>query len=296
MPYPAGQSFFERAEIKDITCYLRLLLNGDDDLAFIRAITTPRRGIGAATLEALGNYAGQRGSGLFTALFEEGAAEHVAARQLEGMREFGNFINKLEYRAQRESAAVVLEDLLRAIGYEAHLFETCELREAETKWSNVRDFVDWLSRKGEEDSKNLLELAQTVALISMLDKGEEGGEAVQLATLHASKGLEFPHVFLVGVEEGLLPHQSSIDGDSIEEERRLMYVGVTRAKRSLTISHCERRKSGKEIRTVEPSRFIGELGEGLRHTGGKKAEPVSQEDALAKLAKLQAMFASKTPG
>jgi ATP-dependent DNA helicase Rep len=119
---------------------------------------------------------------------------------------------------------------------------------------------------------------------------------VQLATLHASKGLEFPHVFLVGVEEGLLPHQSSIDGDSIEEERRLMYVGVTRAKRSLTISHCERRKSGKEICTVEPSRFIGELGEGLKHTGGKKAEPVSQEDALAKLAKLQAMFANKAPG
>lgn len=297
IPYvmSGGQSFFERAEIKDITCYLRLLLNGDDDLAFIRAITTPRRGIGAATLEALGSYAAQRGSGLFTALFEEGASEHVPARQLEGMREFGSFINKLEYRAQREDAAVVLEDLLRAIGYEAHLFESCELREAETKWSNVRDFVDWLGRKGQEDGKNLLELAQTVALISMLDKGEEGGEAVQLATLHASKGLEFPHVFLVGVEEGLLPHQSSIDGDTIEEERRLMYVGVTRAKRSLTISHCERRKSGKEIRTVEPSRFIAELGDGLKHTGGKKAEPVSQEDALAKLAKLQAMFAPKNP-
>ncbi|MFT3734926.1 MAG: 3'-5' exonuclease [Rhodocyclaceae bacterium] len=297
IPYvmSGGQSFFERAEIKDITCYLRLLLNGDDDLAFIRAITTPRRGIGAGTLEALGNYAGTRQISLFAAAFEEGATEHVAARQLEGVREFGNFINNLEYRAQREPAGRVLEDLLRAIGYEAHLFEHCEQREAESKWSNVRDFVEWLSKKGEEDSKNLMELAQTVALISMLDKGDEERDAVQLATLHASKGLEFPHVFLVGVEEGMLPHQSSIEGDAIEEERRLMYVGVTRAQRTLTISHCERRKSGKDVRTVEPSRFIAELGDGLKHSGGKKAEPVSQEDALAKLAKLQAMFAPK-PG
>ncbi|GAB4061885.1 UvrD-helicase domain-containing protein [Uliginosibacterium sediminicola] len=294
IPYviSGGQSFFDRAEIKDITSYLRLMLNADDDLAFIRSITTPRRGIGAATLEALGSYAGQRHIGLFTAAFEEGAGEHVASRQLESVREFCNFINKLEYRALREPAAQVLEDLLRAIGYEAHLFESCELREAESKWSNVRDFVEWLGKKGEADGKNLLELAQTVALISMLNKGDEATDAVQLATLHASKGLEFPHVFLVGVEEGMLPHQSSIDTDTIEEERRLMYVGVTRAQRSLTISYCERRKSGKEIRTVEPSRFIAELGDGLKHSGGKKAEPVSQEDALAKLAKLQAMFST----
>ncbi|MGC3962916.1 MAG: 3'-5' exonuclease [Rhodocyclaceae bacterium] len=295
IPYvmSGGQSFFERAEIKDVLCYLRLMLNGDDDLAFIRSVTTPRRGVGAATLEALGRYAGHRHISLFAAVFEEGVTEHVPTRQLEVLRNFGNFINSLEYRATREPAARILEDLLRTIGYEAHLMETCEVREAETKWSNVRDLVEWLGRKGEADGKNLLELTQMVALISMLEKGDEDDvDAVQLATLHASKGLEFPYVFLVGVEEGLLPHQSSIDGDQVEEERRLMYVGVTRAQRSLTITHCERRKAAGEVRTVEPSRFIEELGDGLRRAG-KDAPPVSQEDGRAKLANLRALLGGK---
>ncbi|MFT4172987.1 MAG: 3'-5' exonuclease [Rhodocyclaceae bacterium] len=295
IPYvmSGGQSFFERAEIKDVLCYLRLLLNGDDDLAFIRSITTPKRGVGAATLEALGRYAGLRHIGLFAASFEEGVTEHVPARQLETVRNFGNFINTLEYRATREPAGRILEDLLRTIGYEAHLMETCEVREAETKWSNVRDLVNWLSKKGEEDGKNLLELTQMVALISMLEKGnEEDADAVQLATLHASKGLEFPHVFLIGVEEGLLPHQSSIDADTIEEERRLMYVGVTRAQRTLYVMHCERRKAAGEVRTVEPSRFIEELGDGLKRAG-KDAPPTSAEDARAKIANLRSLLGGK---
>ncbi|WP_172201568.1 MULTISPECIES: UvrD-helicase domain-containing protein [unclassified Niveibacterium] len=291
VPYviSGGQSFFDRAEIKDITSYLRLLLNPDDDLAFIRSMTTPRRGIGPATLEALGNYAGKRHIGLFSAAFEEGAEQHVPHRQLEAVREFGNFINKIEYRAQREPAKQVLDDLIRAIGYEAWLYEHCEQREAETKWSNVSDFVGWLGRKGEEDNKNLLELTQTIALISMLDKEDEDFDGVQLATLHASKGLEWPHVFLIGVEEGLLPHQSSIDEDKVEEERRLMYVGVTRAQRSLTITYCDRRKAAGEWHTVEPSRFIEELGADSVKRPDKNAV-VSKEDAKAKLANLRAML------
>ncbi|MCX9155369.1 UvrD-helicase domain-containing protein [Niveibacterium sp. 24ML] len=291
VPYviSGGQSFFDRAEIKDITSYLRLLLNPDDDLAFIRSMTTPRRGIGPATLEALGNYAGKRHVGLFSAAFEEGAEQHVPHRQLEAVREFGNFINKIEYRAKREPAKQVLDDLIRAIGYEAWLYEHCEQREAETKWSNVSDFVGWLGRKGEEDKKNLLELTQTIALISMLDKEDEDFDGVQLATLHASKGLEWPHVFLIGVEEGLLPHQSSVDEEKVEEERRLMYVGVTRAQRSLTITYCERRKAAGEWHTVEPSRFIEELGAESVKRPDKNAV-VSKEDAKAKLANLRAML------
>jgi ATP-dependent DNA helicase Rep len=124
----------------------------------------------------------------------------------------------------------------------------------------------------------------------MLDKGnEEEADAVQLATLHASKGLEFGHVFLVGGEEGLLPHQSSIDEDKIEEERRLMYVGVTRAQRSLTITACERRRFGGEIRSVEISRFVDELGDGTKRSG-KDAEPVSKEEGKARFANLRAML------
>lgn len=294
IPYimSGGQSFFDRAEIRDILSYLRLIANGDDDLAFIRAITTPRRGVGAATLEALGSYAASRHISLFAATFEEGITEHLSARQLETVQGFANFINKLEYRATREPAGRLLDELLATIGYEAWLLESCDVREAEMKSNNVRDFIGWLSRKGEEDDKNLLELTQTIALINMLDKGEdEEVDAVQLATLHASKGLEFPHVFLVGVEEGMLPHQSSIDEDKIEEERRLMYVGVTRAQRSLTITWCERRKSAGEMLTIEPSRFIEELGDGLRRSG-KDAPPVTQAEGRARLANLAAMFST----
>lgn len=296
IPYviSGGQSFFDRAEIRDLLSYLRLISNSEDDLAFIRAVTTPRRGIGATTLEALGNYAGARHVSLFAAAFELAAEEHVPARQLEAVRTFGKYITQMEHRAHRESAGTLLEDLLRSIGYEAWLMENYEVRDAQSRWRNVRDFVDWLSRKGERDGQNLHDLVQTVALINMLDKSnEEEADAVQLATLHASKGLEFRHVFLVGVEEGLLPHQSSIDEDKIEEERRLMYVGVTRAQRTLTITVCEQRRMGGEVKMVEPSRFIAELGEGIQRTQ-KNAAPVSQEEGRARLANLRAMLGPKS--
>ena len=295
IPYvmSGGQSFFDKAEIRDLIAWLRLLVNEDDDLAFIRAITTPRRGIGAATIEALGAYAGHRQSSLFAAVFEEGLTQHLNAKQLQGVQEFAAYINRLQYRAPREPAAQLLEDLLAAIRYEAWLFEHCDTREAESKWSNVRDFVGWLGRKGEEDGKNLLELTQTIALMSMLDKEDPDFDGVQMATLHASKGLEFPHVFLVGVEEGLLPHQSSIDEDKVEEERRLMYVGITRAQRSLNITWCERRKSGKEFRPCEPSRFIAEMGGDIKMNDRKTAQPVSKEEGKARLANLMAMFENR---
>lgn len=292
IPYviSGGQSFFDRSEIRDLLSYLRLISNSEDDLAFIRAITTPRRGIGATTLESLGRYAAERHVSLFAAATEVAAEEHVAARQLEAVRKFCKYIALMAHRAHRERAGTLLEDLLRTIGYEAWLMENHEVRDAQNRWRNVRDFVDWLTRKGESDGQTLHDLVQTVALINMLDKSnEEEADAVQLATLHASKGLEFGHVFLVGVEEGLLPHQSSIDEDKIEEERRLMYVGVTRAQRSLTITFCEQRRMGGEVKMVEPSRFIAELGEGIRRSS-KQAEPVSRDDARARLANLRAML------
>ena len=293
IPYAlsGGQSFFERAEIKDLTAWLRLIANSDDDPAFIRAVTAPRRGIGSATLEALGRYAGTRQQPLFAAAFEAGAASQVNAKQLAAVIEFGQFVNKMEWRAAREPAQQVLEDLLRAIGYEAWLFDSFDPREAEGKWSNVRAFVDWLSKKGEEDGKTLLELTQAVALLLMLDKNEDAGDSVQLATLHAAKGLEFRHVFLVGVEEGLLPHRESVAAGSIEEERRLMYVGVTRARHSLHLSYCERRKNGKEWRECEPSRFIAELGGDLKQSGRGQDAPAERSTGAARLAQMRAMLA-----
>ena len=292
IPYAlsGGQSFFEKAEIKDITSYLRLVANPDDDPAFIRAITTPKRGIGSATLEALGSYAGQRHASLFTAAFEAGAEQHVNAKQLAAVREFGQFINRLELRAPREPARQLLEDLLLAIGYETWLLETLDPREAESKWSNVRDFVAWLSRKGEEDGKNLLELTQTVALITMLDKNDRSADALQLSTLHAAKGLEFRHVFLVGVEEGILPHRESTESNRLEEERRLMYVGITRARHSLHISHAMKRKAGKEWRACEPSRFIAELGDDLKRGGGPTEAPPDKQAGREKFARFKALL------
>ncbi|MFA6309923.1 MAG: UvrD-helicase domain-containing protein [Sterolibacterium sp.] len=295
IPYvlSGGQSYFDRAEIKDLIAYLRLISNADDDPAFIRAVTTPRRGIGGTTLEALGSYAGQRQTSLFTAAFEAGAASHINAKQLQAVQEFGQFINRMESRAAREPAGQVLEDLVKAIGYESWLFESCEAREAESKWSNVRDCIDWLSRKGEEEGKNLLELTQAVALISMLEKNDAAGDAVQLATLHAAKGLEFKHVFLVGVEEGILPHRDAEEEGRIEEERRLMYVGITRAERSLHLSWCQRRKLGKEWRNCEPSRFIAEMdpsGDDLKITGGKTEAPPDKAAGRAKLARFREML------
>ncbi|MGE5467763.1 MAG: UvrD-helicase domain-containing protein [Ignavibacteria bacterium] len=289
-----GQSFFDRAEIKDVMCYLRLLANGDDDPAFIRAVTTPKRGIGGTTLEALGRAAGRRHISLFAAAFAAGIENELSAKQLAAVREFCDFINRMEWRAAREPAGQVLTDLLRAIGYESWLFETLEAPAAEARWANVKDFVGWISQKGEEEKKNLLELAQTVALITMLDKNEQGQDAVQLATLHAAKGLEFRHVFLVGVEEGILPHRESIELGHIEEERRLMYVGITRAQLGLFVTWCEKRKQGREVTTREASRFIAEMGDDLK-IAGKNREPApdDKEAGRAKLARFKEMLAKK---
>jgi ATP-dependent DNA helicase Rep len=268
IPYilSGGQSFFERAEIKDVIAYLRLLVNSDDDPAFIRAVTTPKRGIGQKTLEALGTYAGTRGVSLFEALFETGAESHLNAGMVDALRTFGTFINKLEYRAQREPARDLLNELLATIKYEEWLYEQQDERGAQSKWQNVLDFVKWMGDKGEEEGSTLLDLTQKVALMTMLDRQDDGTrpDAVQLSTLHAAKGLEFPHVFLLGCEESILPSFGDGEGreltdDRLEEERRLMYVGVTRAQRSLNITWCRKRKKARELVSCFPSRFIKEL-------------------------------------
>ena len=295
IPYllSGGQSFFDRAEIRDIIAYLRLLVNQDDDPAFIRAVTTPKRGIGSATLEALGTYAGEREVSLFTALFESGLETRLAARQIELLRTFGEFINRIEWRAQREPAGEVLDELMKALDYEAYLYDGNDDRTAQSKWQNVLDFTNWLKQKGEEDeegkAQTLLQLTQTIALISMLDKKDSEQDAVRLSTLHAAKGLEYPHVFLVGVEEGLLPHKGSEDDDltllpaRIEEERRLMYVGITRAQRSLHVSWCKKRKRGREMAAREASRFIGEMQVGEGQVNAPEEAPMSSKERLSNL-------------
>jgi len=295
IPYviSGGQSFFERTEIKDITAYLRLLANQDDDPAFIRAVTSPKRGVGGTTLEALGLAAGRRHRSLFATIYAPGLDTEITVKPRTALREFGDFIKRIEARATREPAGRLLRELVGAIGYESWLFESMEPREAEARWSNISDLLDWLEKKGSEENKNLLELAQSVALLSMLEKGEGDVDAVQLATLHAAKGLEFRHVFLVGVEEGLLPHRDSLEPGKLEEERRLMYVGITRAQASLTVSHCEKRKQGRELMAREPSRFIAEMGAEVASAAQRRNSVPEPEAAREKAARLRAMLAGK---
>ena len=286
VPYTVsgGTSFFDRAEIKDLTAYLRLIANTDDDPAFIRAITTPKRGIGNQTLEKLASYAGTRNISLFEAAFESAMEHQLNPRQHEDLLTFCKFINRMEARADKEECAPVLSDLMSAIDYETWLFDSHEPRQAETKWANVMDFVGWINRKSADDGKTLLAMTQTIALMNLLESREEETDAVALSTLHAAKGLEYGHVFLVGVEEGILPHQRSEAPEQIEEERRLMYVGITRAQRSLAVSWTRKRKKGREMVAVQPSRFIAEMG---------LDQATVREDPRAKLKALRAEFAQK---
>ena len=304
IPYTVsgGQSFFDKAEIKDLISYLRLIANEDDDPAFIRAATTPKKGIGNTTLERLGEYASAHKISLFAAAFEGGFQSEIGNKQLEDLLNFCQYINKLQDRAVRDPAGDVLNDLLAAIQYEAFLYDSEEQRAAEVKWANVLDFIGWLTKKGEPsteygnetDGKNLLELTQMVTLMSMLE-GRENGEpdAVKLSTLHASKGLEFGHVFLIGCEEGILPHRESVDNGKIEEERRLMYVGITRAQKSLNISWCKKRKRAGEMEMCEPSRFIAEIPkDDVRHFGNpfNKDPEASKDFGKSKMANIRAML------
>lgn len=294
VPYTVsgGTSFFDRAEIKDITAYLRLIANPDDDPAFIRAITTPKRGIGNSTLEKLGSYAGTHQISLFEAAFETQIVEQLQARQYEELMLFCNFINRIQARADTAPCSELLDELLRAINYETWLYDTQEPRMADTKWENVQNFVGWLKRKAEADEKSLIAMVQTIALINMLEGKDQEQDAVALSTLHAAKGLEFPHVFIIGAEEEILPFRDS-DEKQIEEERRLLYVGITRAERGVQISYCNRRKRGRDWRPCEPSRFLEELPkDALVYAGGhaEAVATVSKDEGMDKLAKLKAML------
>ena len=294
IPYviSGGQSFFDRAEIKDVLCYLRLIANENDDPAFIRAVTTPKRGVGNTTLERLGACAAALHVSLFAAVYESDFQGQVQPQQYAPLRQFCDFINNMQSRAPREAAGPLLREILAGIDFEAWLYENDEQKPAETKWKNVQDLVEWISKKGEEDGKDLIEISQTIALITLLEgRDEEDVDAVKLSTLHASKGLEYPHVFLIGCEEEILPHRESMEGDKVEEERRLMYVGITRAQRSLTITYCGKRRRAGEWQIVEPSRFLRELPpDEIRISGrlaGDKAEPaISKKEGRAMLANL----------
>ncbi len=268
VPYKVSgnTSFFARAEVKDVMAYLKLLINPDDDNAFIRISNVPRREIGAGTLEKLGNYANERHIGMFAAIFEFGLEEHLTGKGLRAVRKFGEIIARASDNLKRGDTMAVLNELLAYIGYHGYLFETSSSpKAAEFRWSNVSELLKWIEKGLEDNATADDPFATTVSKIclrEMLDRNNEDDEEhneVQLMTLHASKGLEFPHVFLVGMEEELLPHKSSIEEDNVEEERRLAYVGITRARETLAVMVAKQRQRYGEMVNSVPSRFLDEM-------------------------------------
>ena len=268
VPYKisGNTSFFARAEIKDMMAYLRLLVNPDDDNAFIRISNVPRREIGASTLEKLGTYANERHCSLFEAIFELGLEEHLSGKGLRAVRKFGEIMARASDNLKRGDTMTVLNELIAYIGYHGYLFETSSSpKAAEFRWSNVVELLRWIEKGIEDNQDSDDPFATSVAKIclrEMLDKNNDEDEEhneVQLMTLHASKGLEFPHVYLLGMEEELLPHKSSIEEDNVEEERRLAYVGVTRAKETLAIMVAKQRARYGEMVNSVPSRFLEEM-------------------------------------
>ncbi|MCU1799320.1 ATP-dependent DNA helicase Rep [Pectobacterium polaris] len=267
IPYriSGGTSFFSRPEIKDLLAYLRVLTNPEDDSAFLRIVNTPKREIGPATMKKLGEWAGQRNKGLFSASFDLGLSQSLTGRGLESLQRFTQWLAEIARLAEREPVAAV-RDLIHGLDYESWLYETSPSpKAAEMRMKNVNQLFSWMTEMLEgsdlDEPMTLTQVVTRFTLRDMMERGESEEELdqVQLMTLHASKGLEFPYVFLVGMEEGLLPHQSSIDEDNVDEERRLAYVGITRAQRELFFTLCKERRQYGELVRPEPSRFLLEL-------------------------------------
>ena len=302
IPYflSGGTSFFSRGEIKDVMAYLRLLANPDDDGAFLRIVNTPRREIGPTTLEKLGSYANRRHVSMLAACGEMGLEQSLSGRGLDRVRRFAGWVNDYHRRASVAPPVKTVRAMLKELDYEGWLYERASSdRVAEQRWQNVQELVNWLERlhAGEAAGKTLAEMVNHLTLQDTLERQEDesGSDQVHLMTLHASKGLEFPHVFLIGMEENLLPHRSSIEEGSLEEERRLAYVGITRAQRTLAMSYAEKRKQYGEITRCEPSRFLEELpAEDLQWEGGSNdlSTEEKRERGNAHLANMKALLGS----
>lgn len=302
IPYKisGGTSFFARAEIKDMMAYLRLVVNQDDDAAFLRIVNTPKREIGAATLEKLGLLANEKQVSLFEAIFDFELIQRLTPKPYQALQDFARWIVEVSDQAVRSDPIEAVKDMLAKIQYEAYLYEMAvNPKVAEMQSRNVQTLFEWVQGMLEgdeiEEPMNLVQVVNRLTLRDMLERGEDDDEAdqVQLMTLHASKGLEFPHVFLIGMEEGILPHQTSLDEENVDEERRLAYVGITRAQQTLTFSLCKERRQYGEIIKPEPSRFLLELpqddliweNEKPRMTDIQKVEKTS-----ANIASLMAML------
>ncbi|MDC9720004.1 MAG: DNA helicase Rep [Gammaproteobacteria bacterium] len=303
VPYKisGGQSFFSRTEVKDIMAYLKILLNPADDNAFLRIVNTPRREIGAATLEKLVNYANERGKSLISACQEMGLEQFISGAALSRVKEFGGWIEHLAQKAQQEDPITSVRQMVRDMEYQDWILQTSSGPPmAEKRMANVETLISSLQTSLEKaveknDNADMGDAVARLVLMDLLERQEEEDETdrVQMMTLHSAKGLEFPHVFLMGVEEDMLPHRNAVEEGDVEEERRLAYVGITRAKRTLAITLTRKRKQYGELIECTPSRFLDELPEeDLEWQGRGDDDPNKNlEQGQATLAGLKGMFA-----
>ncbi|MGB1140630.1 MAG: 3'-5' exonuclease, partial [Halioglobus sp.] len=297
VPYhlSGGTSFFARNEVKDIMAYLRLVLNEHDDNAFLRIANVPRRKLGTSTLEALGNFARDNRCSLHQACGRIGVGQ-VSEAGLKRLREFRDWLAETRHRCASDPGVSGIRQMVRDMDYEGWLENISSSEEvAERRMGNVHFLIDGLQRVMTEEQVPLDEAISRMVLRDLLeqqDEEEKGPDSVQLMTLHASKGLEFPHVYIIGMEENLLPHRVSIDEDNIEEERRLAYVGITRAQQTLCMTMATKRRQFGETIDCEPSRFLSELpAEDLTWQGGDaKDEEANRAQGMETLADLKSLF------
>ena len=292
-------SFFSKTEVKDLFCYCRLICNFEDDNAFFRIINTPKRGIGQSTLEVLVNYAHERGVSLLKACGEVGLKEFMTQAAYEKVFGFQRWLRSMAESLEGARDVIpILKQLITDIDYESHLFEFCETSsQAEKRLANVDDLINWIDKLMHKKPDNVLSFFDVIAKLILLDIMERNDseelDQVQMMTLHASKGLEYPVVFLVGMEEEILPHRTSIEEDNIEEERRLAYVGITRAQKELVITLAKKRRRYGDVADCIPSRFLEEIPRELLDSQGGESEVPNAKKAESHLSGLKALLASK---
>lgn len=304
IPYKlsGGTSFFARAEIKDVMSYLRLIINPEDDSAFLRIINIPKRAIGPVTLEKLGLFAQENNLSLLGASSDQRLSMVLPKKAETQLHEFADFIATFTRELLEDDEPVPkVRQMMNEAGYIDYIREqSATPAQEKSKLDNIENLFtsiqNLINRAEDVDEKNIESVIRKLVLLDLLEQQqeEEDTDKVNLLTLHAAKGLEFPFVYIMGLEEELLPHKNSIAAETIEEERRLMYVGITRARQGLTLTLAEQRKNGGQMKQMTPSRFLDELPQDeLEWLGRKKkiaANVDPKEQAQQYLANLKALL------
>jgi len=285
-------SFLDRVEVKDVLAYLRLIANPDDDAAFLRVVNVPRREIGATTLEKLGELAQSKHLSMLRAAHSPTVLQQLSPRPAAALAGFVDLLESLSQHAKHAEAAELVDEVLTRTRYMEHLAQGArDPALQERRLGNVRELTGWF-RAMDSGKARASDLAAQLALLSHADK-DDGGDAVRMMTLHAAKGLEFRSVHIVGCEDGTLPHEGAIDEGRLDEERRLLYVGITRARELLHMSYSVQGRRYGQVFKQKPSRFLEELPAAELHRDGADPEAdaqVRRDVAAAQLAKIAAML------